>query len=48
MIKLLFWAAKAFKTYIIVVEWVAACIQSDSKRATVKYYTYVFQIFSGN
>ena len=37
--RLLAWAPKILKTYIIVIWWVYACLQSDSKQPTLKYYT---------
>ena len=46
--KLLVWAPKIVKSYIMVAQWVIASLQSDSKQPTLKYYTYTFQIFSDN
>ena len=36
---LLAWAPKTVESYIIVMQWVNACFQGDSKRPTVKYHT---------
>ena len=37
--KLLVWAPKIVNTNIVVTQWVIACLQSNSKQRTVKYYT---------
>ena len=37
--KLLVRAPKIVKTYIMVMQWVIACFQSDSKQPTAKHYT---------